>query len=152
VLRLPTIPAYHGQGLVSPRTTSPRIMPFIASAMRSACMEQMQFLPGSAGRELPSRYVLCDILGLSAFELLLVLPGTQIYSCPTAVTLQEMWEAQAAVVERNMKAAAAEVGAAEDAADGGNPAQQHGLYEAQLQRLLAADVVLVPYGVLSQEV
>jgi hypothetical protein len=61
-----------------------------------------------------------------------------------------MWEAQAAVVERNMKAA--EVGPAEDAADGGNPAQQHGMYEAQLQRLLAADVVLVPYGVLSQEV
>ena len=85
-----------------------------------------------------------------SLELLLILPGTQICSCPTAVTLQEMWEAQAAIVERNMKAA--EVGAAEDAADGGNPAQQHGMYEAQLQRLLAADVVLVPYGVLSQEV
>ena len=51
-----------------------------------------------------------------------------------------------------MKAAAAEGGAVEDTADGGSPAQQHGVYEAQLQRLLAADVVLVPYGVLSQEV
>jgi hypothetical protein len=71
---------------------------------------------------------------------------------PTAVVLQEVWEAQAAVVERNMKAVDAEGGAAEGAADGGSPAQQHGMHEAQLQRLLAADVVLVPYGVLSQEV
>ena len=30
--------------------------------------------------------------------------------------------------------------------------QAHDAYQAQLERLLAADVVLVPYGVLSQEV
>lgn len=66
--------------------------------------------------------------------------------------LQEVWEAQAAIVERSAKEAA-EGGHIEIEADGeGSSSRQHSAYQAQIERLLAADVVLVPYGVLSQEV
>ena len=65
--------------------------------------------------------------------------------------LQEVWEAQAAVVERSSKQAASSA-PDEQTAEGGGSSQQHSVYHAQIERLTAADVVLVPYGVLSQEV
>ena len=65
--------------------------------------------------------------------------------------LQEVWEAQAAVVERSSKQAA--TGSPdEQTLEGEGSSQQHSVYQAQIERLTAADVVLVPYGVLSQEV
>ena len=67
-------------------------------------------------------------------------------------SLQEVWEAQAAIVGRNASAAAE--GSTDEQAPGpeDEAGQAQHAYQAQLERLLAADVVLVPYGVLSQEV
>ena len=66
--------------------------------------------------------------------------------------MQEVWEAQAAIVGRSA-GAAAEGSTDEQAAGPEDEASQaQHAYQAQLERLLAADVVLVPYGVLSQEV
>ena len=65
--------------------------------------------------------------------------------------LQEVWEAQAAIVERSSKQAASST-PDEQTVEGDDSSQQHSVYQAQIERLTAADVVLVPYGVLSQEV
>ena len=72
--------------------------------------------------------------------------------CLCTGALQEAWEAQAAIVGRNASATAE--GPADEQAAGpeDDASQAQHAYQAQLERLLAADVVLVPYGVLSQEV
>jgi len=65
--------------------------------------------------------------------------------------LQEVWEAQAAIVERSANAAA-DKSTDEQASFEDEASRRQDAYQAQLERLMAADVVLVPYGVLSQEV
>ena len=67
-------------------------------------------------------------------------------------SLQEVWEAQAAVVGRHASAAAEAAGNQQAVGPESEADQERNAYQAQLQRLLAADVVLVPYGILSQEV
>jgi len=68
-----------------------------------------------------------------------------------SAVLQEVWEAQAAIVERSASAAT-DKSTNEQASFDVEASQRQHAYQAQLERLMAADVVLVPYGVLSQEV
>ena len=78
------------------------------------------------------------------------------YECLTQASrtdsLQEVWEAQAAIVGRNASAIADRAADEQAAGPEDEASQAQHAYQAQLERLLAADVVLVPYGVLSQEV
>ena len=54
-------------------------------------------------------------------------------------------------MERSSKQAASST-LDEQTVEGEGGSQQHSVYQAQIERLTAADVVLVPYGILSQEV